>query len=84
MSETHEQDKDIRTSPDSKYRMILVAAARSKQIQKGDLPRYRVAGVHKPTRIALEEVNRGLVTFEILPPRELPGGDAHEDGIIGG
>ncbi len=70
----------MRNIPDSKYRLILVAAARSKQLQKGREPRIRSAS-HKPTRIALEEVSQGLVPFEVLPPREsaIPH---HEDGII--
>jgi DNA-directed RNA polymerase subunit omega len=48
---------------DSKYRRILLAAKRSKQIQKGALPRVRMNA--KPTRIALEELNQGLVQFEL-------------------
>ncbi|MCS7078905.1 MAG: DNA-directed RNA polymerase subunit omega [Chloracidobacterium sp.] len=78
---TPETEKpQIRTIPDSKYRLVLVAAARSKQLQKGKEPRIRSTS-HKPTRIALEEVSKGLVPFEILPPRErsIPH---HEDGII--
>jgi DNA-directed RNA polymerase subunit omega len=52
---------------DSKYRLILIAAQRSKQLQKGARPRVEMdAQRHKPTRIALEEVARGMVTFEIL------------------
>jgi DNA-directed RNA polymerase subunit omega len=56
-------------SIDSKYRKILIAAKRSKQIQKGAQPRVNLPN-SKPTRIALEEVERGLVNFEILPKRE--------------
>jgi DNA-directed RNA polymerase omega subunit len=48
---------------DSKYRKILIAAKRSKQIQKGARPRVNLTA--KPTRIALEEVERGLVNFEL-------------------
>ncbi|MEP7271810.1 MAG: DNA-directed RNA polymerase subunit omega [Acidobacteriota bacterium] len=54
---------------DSKYRKILIAAKRSKQLQKGARPRVQMPNA-KPTRIALEEVNRGLVQFEILPLEE--------------
>ncbi len=53
---------------DSKYRMILVAAQRSKQLQRGARPRVGMDAIkHKPTRIALEEVKKGTVNFEILP-----------------
>ena len=51
---------------DSKYRMIIVAALRSKQIQRGARPRVEMDPQrHKPTRIALEEVQRGKVNFKI-------------------
>ena len=54
---------------DSKYRKILIAAKRSKQLHKGARARVQVANT-KPTRIALEEVTRGLVDFEIIPLQE--------------
>ena len=51
---------------DSKYRMILIAAQRSKQLQRGADPRVIMdANKHKPTRIALEEVKNEKVDFEI-------------------
>ena len=52
---------------DSKYRLIIVAAQRSKQLQRGARPRVEMdTQRHKPTRVALEEVNRGRVTFETI------------------
>ena len=49
---------------DSKYRLIIVAAQRSKQLQRGARPRVELdPQKHKPTRIALEEVGRGKVKF---------------------
>lgn len=52
---------------DSKYRMILVAAQRSKQLQRNARPRVGMDMTkHKPTRIALEEVKKNTVNFEIL------------------
>ncbi|HVF54780.1 MAG TPA: DNA-directed RNA polymerase subunit omega [Pyrinomonadaceae bacterium] len=51
---------------DSKYRMIIIAAQRSKQIQRGARPRVEMdTQRHKPTRVALEEVARGLVNFTL-------------------
>jgi DNA-directed RNA polymerase omega subunit len=51
---------------DSKYRLIILAAKRSKQLQRGARPRIDIdATKHKPTRIALEEVLRGKVNFTI-------------------
>ena len=52
---------------DSKYRLIIVAAQRSKQLQRGARPRVQMdAQKHKLTRIALEEVHRGKVHFDII------------------
>jgi DNA-directed RNA polymerase omega subunit len=51
---------------DSKYRLIILAAKRSKQLQRGARPRIDIdATKHKPTRIALEEVLRGKINFTI-------------------
>lgn len=51
---------------DSKYRLIILAAKRSKQLQRGAQPRIDIdPQKHKPTRIALEEVIRGRVHFTI-------------------
>ena len=58
---------------DSKYRLIILAAKRSKQLQRGARPRIEIDPVkHKPTRIALEEVMRGKVNFTIKEREELP------------
>ena len=52
---------------DSKYRLIIVAAQRSKQLQRGARPRVDLdPQKHKPTRIALEEVERGKVRFSVI------------------
>lgn len=52
---------------DSKYRLIIVAAKRSKQLLRGARPRVEMDMLkHKPTRIALEEVIRDKVPFEII------------------
>jgi DNA-directed RNA polymerase subunit omega len=64
-----EQDEQELETPelDSKYRLILVAAQRSKQLQRGARPRVEMdTQRHKPTRIALEEVQRRKVGFSIL------------------
>ena len=49
---------------DSKYRLIILAAKRSKQLQRGARPRIEIDALkHKFTRIALEEVIQGRVPF---------------------
>jgi DNA-directed RNA polymerase omega subunit len=67
--ENEQEQEQEQTTPeiDSKYRMIIVAAQRSKQLQKGARPRVELdTQRHKPTRIALEEVQRGMVPFRVL------------------
>jgi DNA-directed RNA polymerase subunit omega len=65
MAEKQENTETLIPAIDSKYRKILIAAKRSKQIQKGAQPRVNMAN-SKPTRIALEEVERGLISFEVV------------------
>ena len=55
---------------DSKYRLIILAAKRSKQLQRGARPRMEIDPTrHKPTRIALEEVVHGTVQFHTTTSR---------------
>ena len=68
MTELIETEVDGASGPevDSKYRLIILAAKRSKQLQRGAQPRIEIdPQKHKPTRIALEEVMRGRVHFDI-------------------
>ena len=52
---------------DSKYRMILLAAQRSKQLQRGANARVNMdIKKTKPTRIAMEEIKQKKVHFRIL------------------
>jgi DNA-directed RNA polymerase omega subunit len=56
---------------DSKYRLIILAAKRSKQLQRGARPRIDIDTLkHKNTRIALEEVMRGRVNFTVNEDEE--------------
>jgi DNA-directed RNA polymerase omega subunit len=49
---------------DSRYRLIILAALRAKQLLHGSLPRIDVDPMRsRNTSIALEEVKRGLVSF---------------------
>lgn len=61
------EEKPRNPPMDSKYRMIIVAAQRSKQLQRGANPRIEAeTPKRKHTRIALEEVRLGLIDYEIL------------------
>ena len=61
---TESRNDEDRLQMDSKYRLILVAAQRAKQLKRGAVPRINIdPSKHKSTRIALEEVVRGKVNF---------------------
>lgn len=52
---------------DSKYRMIILAAQRSKQLQRGAISRTDIdIRKSKPTRVAMKEFKERKVNFEIL------------------
>jgi DNA-directed RNA polymerase subunit K/omega len=58
---------------ESRFLFVDVAALRAKQLRRG--ARLRIAGSadvqlpKKPERLAMEEVRRGLVLYEVLPPK---------------
>ncbi|MGB9894104.1 MAG: DNA-directed RNA polymerase subunit omega [Candidatus Saccharicenans sp.] len=60
------------TTFDSKFRFIIVAAQRAKQLLKGGHP--KIKSKHRnPIRIAQEEVKSGAVQYEILPFKKEEG-----------
>ena len=68
-TETGENAAGAKVIPeiDSKYRLILLAAQRSKQLQKGATPRVTAdPRKTKSTRIALEEFKQKKVHFEFI------------------
>ena len=68
---------------DSKYRFIIIAAKRAKQLLKGAKP--KIQGRSKnPIRIAQTEVRNGLIEYEIIPTRidEVP--EREERVFVGG
>jgi DNA-directed RNA polymerase subunit omega len=52
---------------DSKFRFILVAAKRARQLQAGARPLIQ-STAKRLTRVAQQEVMAGLVPFELLAP----------------
>ncbi len=48
----------------SRFRAVVVAALRAKQLRRGSKPRIELDDKkHKDKTIAMEEVSRGLITF---------------------
>lgn len=55
---------DIGPGTVSRFREIVVAALREKQLRRGSKPRIELDHKkHKHTSIAMEEVRRGLISF---------------------
>jgi DNA-directed RNA polymerase omega subunit len=66
---------------DSRFLYVDVAAMRAKQLRRGAVPRIDEDDLgehrtmpHKAERIAMEEVKRGLVLYEIPGPLRPPDG----------
>ena len=82
---------------DSKYRFVIVASKRAKELLKGAKSRLKSKS-RNPVRIAQNEVKLGLVEFEILKAKkeevqepedrvflgEEVGGELEEEGVGGG
>lgn len=56
--------EDLMEHVDSKYRLVIVAAKRAKQLNRGAAPLVQVRSV-KPTYQALEEIATGKLAYEI-------------------
>ncbi len=56
----------IPESVGSKYRFIIIAAERAKQLQNNARPKIKTKST-KPAHIAMKELEEGLVKFEIVP-----------------
>jgi DNA-directed RNA polymerase subunit omega len=57
---------EIPQNLDSKFRFILVAARRARQLQGGAKPLIQTP-TKRSTRVAQQEVGAGLVPIEIIP-----------------
>lgn len=56
----------------SKYRFIIVAAERAKQLQNNAKPKIKTKST-KPAYIAMRELEEDLLSFEIQDPVEPSG-----------
>jgi DNA-directed RNA polymerase subunit omega len=50
----------------SKYRFIILAAERAKQLQNNARPKIKTRST-KPAYIAMKELEANVISFEILP-----------------
>lgn len=71
---SHVPFEDLMDHVDSKYRLVMIAAKRAKQLSRGAQPLLTLKSV-KPTYQALEEIASGKLGYEAEP---LEGGMARE------
>ena len=67
---------------DSKFRFVIVAAKRAKQLIRGSKPRIKSKSKN-PIRIAQLEVTKGLVNYDIIEPKKEQIRKPEEEGFIG-
>ena len=64
----------------SRFRAVVVAALRVKQLRRGSKPRFELDGKrHKDTIIAMEEVRRGLIGFKEIALPHVPDSNGMRD-----
>ena len=74
-----EEDPIIPSEPlapiESRFLFVDVAALRAKQLRRGARPRLgdQAQLPHKAERVAMEEVKRGLVFYDVPPPKPATG-----------
>jgi DNA-directed RNA polymerase subunit K/omega len=76
-SQPKETQAEVQLGPISLFQAVVVAALRVKQLRRGSKPRIELDDKkHKVTRIATEEVIRGLISFtqSALPHVHAPNG----------
>jgi len=61
---------------ESRFLFVDVAALRAKQLRRGARQRLGEEAQlpHKAERVAMEEVKRGLVYYDVPPPKKVQGG----------
>jgi DNA-directed RNA polymerase subunit omega len=67
---------DVPQGIDSKFRFILIAAKRARQLQSGAKPLVQTP-YKKPTKVAVAELSAGLIPYEVLDLASPPA----EDGV---
>ena len=68
----------------SRFLFVDVAALRAKQLRRGARVRFREGDgmpvIHKAERVAMEEVRRGLVSYDVPAAKAVNGGMAGAEG----
>ncbi len=55
----------LNEAPDSQFAYVVVAARRARQLMAGAGPLLDHPRTHKPTRVAMEELDKGLLEYQL-------------------
>lgn len=64
-------------APQSQFAYVVLAARRARQLMAGAPPLLESPRTQKPTRIACEEMDHGLIEFDFTEPSSI---DEDKDG----
>ena len=67
---------------DSKFRFVILASKRAKQLIQGAKPKIKTTSKNL-IQIAQIEVRRGLIKYEIVPPKAEAFSDSEDEVFIG-
>lgn len=71
---------DLTGKVDSKFRLVIIAAKRSRQLNQGVRPLVQGKTV-KPTYMALDEMAAGMIEYEIKPFEEVAKAEAFPEMV---
>jgi DNA-directed RNA polymerase subunit omega len=77
---SHVSWEDLNEKVDSKFRLVIIAAKRSRQLNQGVRPLLQRKAV-KPTYIALDEVAAGMLEYEVKPLEEVTQAEAFAEAV---
>lgn len=77
---SHVSWEDLNEKVDSKFRLVIIAAKRSRQLNQGVRPLVQRKAV-KPTYIALDEVAAGMLEYEVKPLEEVTQAEAFAEAV---
>ena len=66
----------LNQAPENKFAYVVVAARRARQLMAGAPPMLDHPRSHKPTRVAIEELNAGILEYKL--PDSPEGADDKE------
>ncbi len=71
---------DLKDKVDSKFRLVIIAAKRTRQLNQGARPLVQRKTV-KPTYIALDELAAGRLEYEVKPFEEVTQAEAFAEAV---